>query len=573
MIRRTLLVAALGAFALLAIAASASAQAVGSITGLVTDQQSGQPLEGVQVYVPQLNRGTLTQSNGRYFIINVPVGTYSVEARMIGYATVRYENVVVATDITRQVNLQMVSEAVAVEEVIVTAERVPLIELTAAGSQNTVTSEELSALPVTSISGALSLQQGFLEVPQNTDVLSLGEVRRNVISPVRIRGGRGGETLTLIDGIPVNNWVLGGRSFDLNVTAVEQVDLLKGGLEPQYGNALSGVVNITTREGGAEPQGWLEMRSSRVAGELLGWTPSELEDRMQVQGSVSGTLPFIPGDRLRFALSGSQGSARADVFEFDNDVFIPSNPQASTAHELDVFPGWRAFGFDEERDLFGKLTFQVTPATKLNFTAIDYQRQYQPFDFRYLLTYDNPLNSPIIATAEDSAAYIINTLGLLGVPLSYSTVVVNTAELNRRLYVAAVDQTFSRGFVRAAFGRFDQDRQTCNWFQGVCLKERFQERSFDTGFVIAAPAGKLGQNPTGGTDDVFGGEDLRSYVARADVQWQVSDHHNLQGGVFYQNHDIDYFEFENLNINNTQGIQNEYHVQPWEGAFYLQDRI
>ncbi|MBI4410377.1 MAG: carboxypeptidase-like regulatory domain-containing protein, partial [Gemmatimonadetes bacterium] len=414
MIRRTLLVAALGAFALLAIAASASAQAVGSITGLVTDQQSGQPLEGVQVYVPQLNRGTLTQSNGRYFIINVPVGMYAVEGRMIGYATVRYENVVVATDITRQVNLQMVSEALAVEEIIVTAERVPLIELTAAGSQNTVTSEELSALPVTSISGALSLQQGFLEVPQNTDVLSLGEVRRNVISPVRIRGGRGGETLTLIDGIPVNNWVLGGRSFDLNVTAVEQVDLLKGGLEPQYGNALSGVVNITTREGGAEPQGWLEMRSSRVAGELLGWTPSELEDRMQVQGSVSGTVPFIPGDRLRFALSGSQGSARADVFEFDNDVFIPSNPQASTAHELDVFPGWRAFGFDEERDLFGKLTFQVTPATKLNFTAIDYQRQYQPFDFRYLLTYDNPLNSPIIATAEDSAAYIINTLGLLG---------------------------------------------------------------------------------------------------------------------------------------------------------------
>lgn len=561
------------AIALFALVGQARAQAVGSVTGMVTDQQTGQPLGGVHVSIPELGRSVLTQENGRYILLNVPVGTYTVEARMLGYATVRVENVVVATDVTRQVNIQMVTEALALEGIVVAGERVPLVELSAAGSQNTITADELAALPVSSIAGALSLQQGFLEVPSNTDVLSLGEQRRNVLSPIRIRGGRGGETLTLIDGIPVNNWVLGGRAFELNPTAAQQVDMLRGGLEPQYGNALSGVVNITTREGGTTPHGWLEVSSSRVAGDLFSWRQAQLQDQMRVQGYVSGPVPFVPGDRLRFVLSASQSSGRADVFEFDDDVFIPSNPEASTAHPFDVFPGWRAFGIDEERDVFAKLTYLVTPATKLKFTAIDYQRQYQPFDFRYLLTYDNPLKSPLIATAEDSAAYIQNTLGLLGVPMSYSDVVVNTAELNRRLFVAALDHTFSRGFVRAALGRFDQDRTTCNWFQGVCLEERFQERSFDGGFVIGAPAGKLAQNPAAGTDDVYGGEKARSYVARADVQWQATDHHNLQAGVFFQTHEIDYVEWENLNINNTQGIKNEFHVKPWEAAFYVQDRI
>jgi hypothetical protein len=204
---------------LLALAPPAFGQAVGSITGVVMDQQTNRPLEGVQVFIPELERGFITQPNGRYFLINIPVGTYTVEARMIGYATVRHQYVVVATDVTRQVNMSLVPEAVAVDAIMITADRVPLVELSAAGSQNTLTAEEIAALPVTSIAGALSLQQGFLEVPDNTDVLSLGEIRRNVLSPVRIRGGRGGETLTVIDGIPVNNWVLGGRAIELNPKA------------------------------------------------------------------------------------------------------------------------------------------------------------------------------------------------------------------------------------------------------------------------------------------------------------------------------------------------------------------
>src|SRR5690606_20426730 len=114
---------------------------------------------------------------------------------------------------------------------------------------------------------ALELQSGFLEVPQNTDVVSFAQERQGVTA-LRIRGGRGAETMTLIDGIPINNFVLGGPGLDLSRYAASQVDFIKGGFDPQYGNALSGFVNVATREGGTELRGAMEYRTSRIGGAL-----------------------------------------------------------------------------------------------------------------------------------------------------------------------------------------------------------------------------------------------------------------------------------------------------------------
>ena len=146
-------------------------------------------------------------------------------------------------------------------------------------SGTNIQTEEITALPVTNIQGVLALQQGFFEVPQNTDIVSFTETRRNPIDPIRIRGGRSGETLTLIDGIPINNFVFGGPAFNITTEAVEQIDFQRGGFEPQYGNALSGIINIATREGGTRLAGAVSYQTSAVGG-ALGNTPDELvEDR------------------------------------------------------------------------------------------------------------------------------------------------------------------------------------------------------------------------------------------------------------------------------------------------------
>src|SRR5690606_21902808 len=75
--------------ATLALAASDVLAQTGSITGSVIDRDTRQPLANVQVHLPSLGRGMVTAANGRFLITDVPVGTYEVEAQLLGYGTGR----------------------------------------------------------------------------------------------------------------------------------------------------------------------------------------------------------------------------------------------------------------------------------------------------------------------------------------------------------------------------------------------------------------------------------------------------------------------------------------------------
>ncbi len=88
---RRLLVLAVALIAASVFPRIASAQ-TGKLTGVATDASTGQPLEGVQIFLPGTGYGSITGSSGRYFILNVPPGTYQVSARRIGYATTNTNN-------------------------------------------------------------------------------------------------------------------------------------------------------------------------------------------------------------------------------------------------------------------------------------------------------------------------------------------------------------------------------------------------------------------------------------------------------------------------------------------------
>ena len=267
-------------------AAPASAQ-TGKITGVVMDQATGAALAGAQVYIDGTGRGSLTQENGRYFIINVPPGNYILVVELIGYATERRDNVAVSIDVTVQQDFQLATEAIALGEVVVSTSRTPLVVEGQTGSLEMISKEEIDALPVTDIMGVLELEQGFLQVPEdNTTVVSFAQQRQGVTT-LRIRGGRGAETTVMIDGIPINNFVLGGPALDITNKAIEQVAVFKGQLDAQYGNALSGVINYATPEGSTELEGELEFRSSAAGG----WLGNDYDDtRGVVHPHVHGSL-------------------------------------------------------------------------------------------------------------------------------------------------------------------------------------------------------------------------------------------------------------------------------------------
>jgi hypothetical protein len=548
---------------LLATATPANAQATsGKVTGVATDAQTGEALAGVQVYLEGTGLGAITADNGRYFIINVPPATYTVVAEVLGYQTYRIENVTVVINSTRTLDFQLTPQAIAVEEIRVEVEATPLVELNTPGSQDLISSEQLQSLPVNTVEEALELKQGFFTVPDNENILAFTEKSRG-ITPVRIRGGRNGETVTLIDGIPINNFIFGGSAFSLTKAAVGQLTFKKGGLPAMYGNALSGVVDIATKEPTSDLAGSFEYQTSKLAG-ALGSDPDDLNDFDFLEGYLSGPIPAT-NDKLRFLFAGRQQSGATRVLEFDDDVFDPSNPpqnRLNAPNNWDVFAGWRAFGYDDEQQIYAKLQYLFTPNTKLSVSYVDQSRQYQRYDFDFLLSYDDPLESPIINSAADS--FFVDGL-------DEKDIALGSVQAKRQLFVGAFSQVIGRTFLNVNAGVFKQDRLNCNFFQGICLEDNFSDINF-TGDQFAA-SGITVDHPTAGTDQFYGGEDMTTYVLRADVQSQVSDHHNLAFGVFADLHDLTFDEKTNEGTNDIFVVNQKYEAKPWDAAVYIQDKI
>jgi outer membrane receptor protein involved in Fe transport len=569
---------------LLAMAGNLSAQlGQGKVTGLVTDQTTGEALVGVQVYLEGMGIGALTSDNGRFFIINVPPGTYTVVAELIGYATVRKENVLVAIDVTRVLDFQMPASAVAVEELVVEVETTPLIEIAATGSSDVTTAAQIDLLPVTNLAEVLALQQGFLVVPQNTDVISYLDTRRG-ITPVRIRGGRGGETITLVDGIPINNFLLGGPAMSVSNMAVEQVDYIRGGFPAKYGNALSGVVNIKTRDPGTSFRGQLRYQTSGVAG-ALGNNYADLLDYHQLEGYVSGPVPGT-SDKLRFVVAGQNRNQSDRVLQFDNDI---TNPLSFTRNErnryesvYDLVPGWQGLGFDDRRDVFGKLVYYFSPTAKLGLSGIDYQRQTLPYDFAWMQSgFD--LYGQCVKNYPDLED-ICNRTYLEGVNPEQMQDFRGTYQENTWMAQSSIDQrrsmwavnwdhTLGRFAYNVAGGGLNTERESCVFVSGVCLGSRIAWRWSNANFVESGGSTNFGAHPIYGTDDNFGRDKSNSWFLRGDGQWQATDHHNVGFGFEYRNHDVELSEGFNVGLNNVQIEWNQYAGTPWDAAVYVQDRI
>lgn len=197
----------------------------GKIAGTVIDD-FGETLIGVQVFIEGTTRGTLTDVDGRYSIVNLDPGTYTVVFSYIGFATTRVEKVEVIVDKTTTVDMTMQEEVIEGQEIIVTAER-PIVEKDRTTTTAYISSEQLEALPLLSINEAINQQAGVVDG--------------------HFRGGRTGEVSYLVNGVPINNAFNNGASFDVEQNMVSSLEVISGVFNAEYGQALSGVVNIVTK--------------------------------------------------------------------------------------------------------------------------------------------------------------------------------------------------------------------------------------------------------------------------------------------------------------------------------------
>ena len=197
----------------------------GKIKGTVLDDKTGQPLIGVNILIENTYLGAATDLEGRFSIINVPPGYYTLRAEMIGYQAMRVQNLGVSVDLTTEQHFRL-SETVleSKEAVVIEAER-PLIQEDMTSSMAVVRAKEISELAVQSVDAVVNMQAGVV----NHDGL-------------HIRGGRAGEVVQWVDGLDMTT-VGGGRAVTIEKDMVQELQVISGTFNAEYGRAMSGVGN------------------------------------------------------------------------------------------------------------------------------------------------------------------------------------------------------------------------------------------------------------------------------------------------------------------------------------------
>ncbi len=273
-------------FLVAALTAGGSYAQTGKIAGRVTDAATGESLPGVNVVIEGTLQGTSTNLDGEYVIIGVRPGVYTVQASFIGYQTKRVEGVQVNLDLTATIDISLGEEVIMGEEIVVTAEAVT-VRRDVTSSEARVTAETLERLPVTELGQVLEVQAGI-----------------TTRGGLHIRGGRSSEVVFMVDGVPVTDSYDGSTAVQLENDGIEELQVISGTFNAEYGNAMSGIINVVTKEG----------RGDRYAGSVQLYTGA------YAVGSGGGE------DFLRGLNAAEQTKAGIQYRDVDPYSYLPVRP-------------------------------------------------------------------------------------------------------------------------------------------------------------------------------------------------------------------------------------------------------
>ncbi|UPS90958.1 TonB-dependent receptor [Bizionia sp. M204] len=202
-----------------------------NITGIVTDAETGEGLPFVNIYFPQLEKGTTTDFDGNFNIENLPSGLYSLVYSFVGYGTKSMNLVIPTTD---TISLTLSSSAIEMEAVIIST---PFHKL----QSDNVMKVERQTIKELKASGAVTLGEGISNIA-GVEGVSTG---LGITKPV-IRGLSSNRVLVYTQGVRLENQQFGDEhGLGLSDAGVESVEVIKGPASLLYGSdALGGVLYI-----------------------------------------------------------------------------------------------------------------------------------------------------------------------------------------------------------------------------------------------------------------------------------------------------------------------------------------
>jgi len=516
----------------------------GRINGRVVDAETGEPLVGADVVIEGTDLGAATDANGDFVVLYVPAGTYRVAANYIGFDPFTFTNVVVNADQTTLLSFRLPPTVIEVKGVTAVAEREQIVR-DAVHTRRAVTSQEMNRLPVTTINQVIALQAGVVDSKRGT----------------HLRGGRDGEVTYFVDGIvtkvPNTNW----QSAIVSATAIEEVSVVSGGFDAEYGDALSGVVNIVTREGGAKISGAVNWLSDVM---FTSWQKQINYGYSLYDLSLGGPFPGL--SRLRYFLAG----------EYMN---------------TDSYHQEGRFKLDAPRDDYraqGRLTYNLPDAKgKLSFTGFNERRQWVIWSnvtgtSQYNLKYfDNRPMSRIknwIVSSTFNYMITAQTLASLKVGFTHFDRVYGNRDYE---YEAANNRSFYQDYRFKAEHLVDyllddsfreaNDLTIRNVLIDSVMQYHVEYTNRDVEALRHNPYGVEGLFYTYGDYRVWRVWNNNDIQGRLDVSHSVGKVHEFKGGIDFTRYEMEYYD------NNLPWVANPfwdaYDRAPWKFAAYVQDKM
>ncbi len=506
----------------------------GKITGQITDATTGEALPFANVLLVGTTIGTATDIEGKFLILNVTPGTYSIKASMVGYTDKIIEEVIVRVDLTSQVDFTLMESSVEMDQVVVVA-RKELIIKDETSRTSVLTAETFAELPVASFQDVVALQAGFVTG-------SSGELHA--------RGGRSGEVVYLIDGVPVRDPLASGFTGSLNKYAIQELQVLTGGFNAEYGQALSGVVNIVTKEGGSKFKGRIEFTSDQLNESVYHKADALALDQIGVdsEGNLVERLNSGGDELLDDIPSAYEEQSMDDTPDLWPDIDILGELSAIFSGPIPYVKNLTYFiagryensklqapwGFNKVRDVNGKLTY-LLGSVKLNLNLQRFYRIYKPYSHSWKYY-------PQGYETRKSFSWR-NNLRINHV-LSRNTFYEASVSLNKR---------FFKRYTPGKYADFDDS--------GLLISSNYLRRTNNVPpFWTNADNGRFISN------------NVETLLFKFDLNSQVNEFNLLKVGIEVKRFSIDRIRFQEPYPGGFHGYEN-INRQPIEFSAYIQDKM
>ena len=330
----------------------------GKIRGHISSVESGEYLPGVNVVIEELLLGAATDQNGFFVILNVPTGTHTLSASYIGYSKYVIQGLRVSLDQTTIQNIQLTQEIIEGKEIVVLAER-PLVQKDLTASQRITTSEEIKNLPVESFLGILTTQAG---------------VNQGAGGEIHMRGGRSNEVGYYIDGVSVANpFFTNSLAVNISNKALEEMKVVSGAFNAEYGNAMSGIVNLQIKEGGSDYHGSVSTYSgdyfSNSTNIFLNIDDINIKANTVLEGTINGPMPLLSkGNKFTFNVTGRYSNSDGYLYgkrEHKPDDYADFRVSDYWVIEMGGDNKYVSMNPSKRFNLLSKLTYRFTPKIKL----------------------------------------------------------------------------------------------------------------------------------------------------------------------------------------------------------------